>query len=70
MWEVAQGASPLVAVLSWVVTVVLYRQTQFERAEHRKAEESYTASVVKMAVAMERIAGAMRRQGTSKSRGR
>lgn len=69
MWEIAQGASPLVSVLSWVVTVVIWRQWQFERGEHRKAEESYTASVLKMALAMERIAGAIRRQ-TNKSRGR
>lgn len=59
----AQGASPFVAsfcLLSLGCTVavikVLWKQINFERAEHRRSEEATTGAINKVATSLESLA--------------
>lgn len=61
--EQAQGAGGFIATFCLVVLgsacVILWKQLLFERAEHRKAEQSFTAAAREVAVSHEKLSNAV-----------
>lgn len=54
----ANTASPFIATFCLLALIVVVRQMQSERSEHRKAEQAFTETNLANAVAMEKQAAA------------
>ncbi len=68
LWEASQQASPALCFMQTVALVVIWRQMRFDRAEHRKSENGFTAAVLRHAKASEKIANALNRLSNRSSR--